>query len=217
MAESGADQRGGGIYAEVKVIGEDVCPIVSEIDRSDVEVTNINRVTDQDGTVIEEFTAPSHFSMDGDVKPVLEHDHGTVYRFNREYGGDCACDQLTDLGCPVAETRIRNNAVHLSFYAPDRNEVSSIISSLRKKFGNISLQYLCRDGDGAASELVIVDSARLTDRQREVLQTAYREGYFEYPRESNATEVAEKLDISLSTFMTHLVSAQSKILSELLS
>ncbi|MEF8887534.1 MAG: helix-turn-helix domain-containing protein, partial [Haloarculaceae archaeon] len=53
------------------------------------------------------------------------------------------------------------------------------------------------------------------DRQREVVETAYEMGYFEYPRESNATEVATALDIQPSTFTEHLTAAQGKLLGEL--
>ncbi|WP_415380720.1 bacterio-opsin activator domain-containing protein [Halosimplex sp. TS25] len=57
---------------------------------------------------------------------------------------------------------------------------------------------------------------RLTDRQREVLVTAYRCGYFERPRDRTGAEVAEQLDISPSTFSQHLRAAQRKLLSALL-
>ena len=72
-----------------------------------------------------------------------------------------------------------------------------------------------RDGedDGA---LVPVDVGRLTDRQREVLETAYGMGYFEYPRGANASEVAGELGIEPSTLAEHLAAAQSKLLAELL-
>lgn len=45
---------------------------------------------------------------------------------------------------------------------------------------------------------------RLSARQREVLRTAYLSGYFESPRERNATAIAHSMDISQPTFSTHL-------------
>jgi hypothetical protein len=70
------------------------------------------------------------------------------------------------------------------------------------------------DGDGER-DLVPVDRGRLTERQAEVLSTAYEMGYFEYPRDSNATEVAAELGIRPSTFTEHLSAAQSKLLEDL--
>ncbi|WP_436909545.1 bacterio-opsin activator domain-containing protein [Halosimplex marinum] len=55
----------------------------------------------------------------------------------------------------------------------------------------------------------------LTDRQLEVLVTAYRAGYFERPRETTGAEVAAGLDISPSTFSQHLRAAQRKLLGAL--
>jgi len=55
----------------------------------------------------------------------------------------------------------------------------------------------------------------LTDRQREALEVAYRAGYFEWPRESSAEEVAETLDISRPTFQAHLRKAEDTVLAGL--
>ncbi|WP_336345041.1 MEDS domain-containing protein [Halalkalicoccus ordinarius] len=54
-------------------------------------------------------------------------------------------------------------------------------------------------------------SDELTDRQLEVLKTAYASGYFESPRERTGTEIATTLDISQPTFNTHLRTAHRKL------
>jgi len=54
---------------------------------------------------------------------------------------------------------------------------------------------------------------QLTDRQLAALETAYRAGYFEDPRESTAEEVAEALDITSPTLHQHLQAAHRKLLS----
>jgi GAF domain-containing protein/predicted DNA binding protein len=48
----------------------------------------------------------------------------------------------------------------------------------------------------------------LTDRQREVLHTAYRSGYFESPRVRSGTDLAATIGISGSTFSQHLRAAE---------
>ena len=57
--------------------------------------------------------------------------------------------------------------------------------------------------------------AHLTERQQEVLRTAYASGYFQTPRESTGKDVAELLEISQPTFNHHLRAAQRKLLSML--
>ena len=51
----------------------------------------------------------------------------------------------------------------------------------------------------------------MTDRQREALEAAYRAGYFDWPRESTAEEVAESPDITSATLHSHLRKAESRL------
>ncbi|WP_251343750.1 PAS domain S-box protein [Haloplanus halophilus] len=54
---------------------------------------------------------------------------------------------------------------------------------------------------------------RLTDRQREALTAALSAGYFEWPRENDGREVAERLGITQPTLNKHLRLAERKTLS----
>ncbi|MFC7194592.1 helix-turn-helix domain-containing protein [Halosimplex aquaticum] len=87
---------------------------------------------------------------------------------------------------------------------------------MNEAYGSVRIDRIARTGDDGDEDLVTVDRGRLTDRQREVLETAMDMGYFRRPRSANATEVAAELDISPSTFAEHLASAQSKVLASLL-
>lgn len=53
----------------------------------------------------------------------------------------------------------------------------------------------------------------LTDRQQQVLQAAYVNGYFERPRERTGRELAAELGITQPTFSQHLRTAQQKVFS----
>ena len=53
----------------------------------------------------------------------------------------------------------------------------------------------------------------LTDRQREVIRTAYESGYYEVPRETTTEAVAAELDIDPSTVAEHLQRAERNLLS----
>ena len=52
----------------------------------------------------------------------------------------------------------------------------------------------------------------LTDRQREVVRTAYESGYYEVPRETTTEEVAAELDVDPSTVAEHLQRAERNLL-----
>ncbi|MFB6360081.1 MAG: helix-turn-helix domain-containing protein [Halobacteriales archaeon] len=53
----------------------------------------------------------------------------------------------------------------------------------------------------------------LTDRQREVLETAFEMGYYEVPREVSNEEVSAELDLDSSTVAEHLQRAERNLLS----
>jgi DNA-binding CsgD family transcriptional regulator len=58
--------------------------------------------------------------------------------------------------------------------------------------------------------------AALTPRQREVLRTAHRLGYFAVPREASTAEVAAALGLDDSTVAEHLQRAERNLLDRLL-
>jgi predicted DNA binding protein len=57
---------------------------------------------------------------------------------------------------------------------------------------------------------------RLTDRQQTAMETAFSAGYYEWPRESTAEEVAEAMDISSPTLHEHLRAGERKLLQSFL-
>lgn len=65
------------------------------------------------------------------------------------------------------------------------------------------------------SQFVTRVLTRFTPRQLDVLRTAYLHGYFEWPREHKAAEIADELDVSTPTFSQHIRAAEGK-LTELL-
>lgn len=67
-------------------------------------------------------------------------------------------------------------------------------------------------GEGLFSTL----DTELTDRQREVLVTAYESGFFQSPRETTGEQLAALLDLSQPTVTHHLREAQRRIFATLL-
>lgn len=53
----------------------------------------------------------------------------------------------------------------------------------------------------------------LTERQREVVRTAFEMGYYEVPRAASTDEVAAELDLDASTVTEHLQRAERNLLS----
>jgi len=57
----------------------------------------------------------------------------------------------------------------------------------------------------------------LTERQREVLRTAYEMGYYDVPRGASSEEIAAELDVDASTVAEHLQRAERNLLTRHLS
>lgn len=56
--------------------------------------------------------------------------------------------------------------------------------------------------------------AQLTDRQREVIEIAYQEGYYEVPRQASAEDIASELQVDASTVSEHLQRAERNLLTQ---
>ncbi|MFT4903739.1 MAG: putative DNA binding protein [Natronomonas sp.] len=76
---------------------------------------------------------------------------------------------------------------------------------------NISIQQVGQYSPGTRDML-----SMLTERQREVFETAVERGYYDIPRQVNQSELADALECAPSTIDEHLRKAESKMLSALL-
>jgi len=214
----------GGIRVELSIDRPDECPLAAMTGAGEASHSLSKSTSDrnEDGAVTEEFTLDGGSVVeppDGvDVNEVFSYGSQSVYRFTREADSGCACERIEDFGCPVADVYVDGETLHLTFHAPDTETLSEVLDNVRDRYPSVSIDRLIRSsGEETEDErLMLVDRGELTRRQQEVLQTAHEMGYFEYPKGANATEVAEELDISASTFTEHLSVAQSKLLSSLL-
>jgi len=55
----------------------------------------------------------------------------------------------------------------------------------------------------------------LSERQEEILRTAYRAGYYDYPRSVDSADLAERFEIEPTTVNEHLRVAESKLMTRL--
>lgn len=211
-----------GIRAEVTVSAGDACPVARAAREADVPTLSISRSVDPggEGRVTEEFMLDVEEGdppENGGLTPVFTYGSKRVYRFERELGRGCPCEVVERFDCPVVDVHTREGDLYIVFHARDMAQLRSVIDDLADRFATVDVQRLLRSNDDEPGHnLVMVDRGELTRRQRDVLETAHRMGYFDYPKEANAGDVAEALDISPSTFAEHLARAQDKLLTPIL-
>ncbi|MDB2245107.1 helix-turn-helix domain-containing protein [Halorubrum ezzemoulense] len=222
-ADDGVAAAHGGVRAGVAIHGTEGCPVVAASTVHDGPITGVNW-THVGDTHTEEFRARDPDAVDraeGVPTPTSVVDLGDerVYRYDRPRDGACACRIIEELDCPIADARAEDGVLLLTLHLPDLERLRDIVSALDGTAERVEVRYLVEGsarGD-EVSDRTLVDRGRLTDRQCEVLRTAYRMGYFERPRDANASAVADALDISPSTFAEHLATAQRKLLEETLA
>jgi predicted DNA binding protein len=219
-----------GIRAELSIDSPGGCPIATVSGETGTSSYSVSKsvAPGDESTMTEEFV------LDADVDPETSTEHDIdselsdpevifsygdkqVFRFSRERGTGCPCEQIEQFHCPVVDVHTRDGTLYLAFHAPDMERLSDALSALRDHYPAVTVQRLLRSRvDHEESDLVFVDRSVLTERQREVLETAHEMGYFEHPKGANAGEVADELDISTSTFSEHLAASQRKLMDALL-
>jgi predicted DNA binding protein len=208
-----------GIRANIRIANATSCP-VARASEDGVACYNVSKRVEPDtGRVTEEFATDANGDLEDveGLESVFSYGQKSVYRFQRDFGDDCACEMVEQFNAPIDEVQAENGDLSMTFHAQTMDDLRDAVGTLRDSYEGVDVQRLVssKDEDGA-DDLVFVDRGELTARQREVLKTAFQMGYFEHPKGANAGEVAEELGITTSTFTEHLAASQSKLLKTIL-
>ncbi|WP_181685102.1 response regulator [Halorhabdus salina] len=115
-------------------------------------------------------------------------------------------------GVIVESTTVEDDAVIVEVQLQSHDAVSSTVVALERDFDAVSVQAVTEHDWPAGDTASGFDA--LTDKQSQALRAAYHYGYFEQPRGSTASEIAESLGIAHSTFLQHLHRAQQQVFDD---
>ncbi len=123
---------------------------------------------------------------------------------------------LIDHGAVVRSTTVDTRGADLVVELPARDAVRTTVESVGAAFVDVSVRSVTEVTypNTDSTEVSSIDRSELTDKQAAALEVAFHHGYFEKPRGSSATEIAEALDVAHSTFLQHLRAAQQKLFTE---
>lgn len=190
------------------------------------DVVVLGSVPRDDGGTIQYLTvtggdpAAVREAIDGHaaVAGVAIVDEGTTTRLEVETTARVPERLLAARGAVVHTTTIDSEGATIRADLPVTDDPRAVAEHLEESFGVTTLHS--PHGDAPAAESLVgghgLRGADLTAKQRAALEVAHRQGYFERPRRTTATELAETLDISHSTFLQHLHRAQEKIFERFL-
>jgi predicted DNA binding protein len=151
-----------------------------------------------------------------DAVRVVNHDGDTclLETTGERWFGSMFADQ----GGIVRSATVEGEEGTLVVETPSTTDVRGLVERFRERYPGTEL-LAHRDGRATGQtplELQAALESELTDRQREVLETAYSAGYFEWPRGSSGEEIADLLGITQPTLNKHLRLAERTAVSLLL-
>ena len=154
-------------------------------------------------------------ASEGSVRQVRGDDSGGLLEW-RVSGADLL-GTVVDHGAQVQSFEATDGRVDYQVEVANDEAVRSLLDALETRFDGVRLLAKRERASPleAATALPADTVEGLTDRQQEAIEAAYRAGYFDWPRESTAEEVATAMDIAPSTLHSHLRKAESSLLAAL--
>lgn len=161
----------------------------------DIDPSRIREVTDNT-VIIDEMR------IIRDTDPVV---------FELIVSGSCIATDVAPLTGMSRRIRFSERANRVTVVVPRDRDVQSFIAHVRDEHPDAKVvRRQTTDREATRSSPSVVDD--LTPRQQEVLQTAYYGGFFEQPRNSTGTDIADALDISQPAFSKQLRKGERKLL-----
>lgn len=109
---------------------------------------------------------------------------------------------------------LQNGTESFDLLLTSRDDLSLAVELL-ERFGTVEVKYVSREFQRKITPSVTVWHEMLESvpaRQREILNKALDEGYFEIPRQITLQELADEMDIAKTTASQHLRKAEKKIM-----
>jgi len=150
-----------------------------------------------------------------DCRVINDHEYGCLLEVTRSSSG---AEVMMEYGATARRADAESGRGTLILEAPHTANIREIVEAYQSYNPQSELltkrrvDRPLRTADQLRSEI----EDELTEKQLSAVSTAYFSGYYEWPRESTAEEVAESIGISASTLHQHLRHAHRKLLTALL-
>jgi len=106
---------------------------------------------------------------------------------------------------------VKDEKVRMNFLGSSK-EVTSFLKRIERLWPHYKIVSLVDAKFSPSSPI-----SRLTEKQRRALLTAFDLGYYDLPRRVSSEEIAKKLDLVSSTFISHRRKAERRILTEIIN
>lgn len=130
---------------------------------------------------------------------------------------DSLLKTFVDAGRSVTSATANNGELRLTVEVPSGSNISEIATSLTAAYPDmefVAKRFLDRRVR-TPEEFIGSITDRLSEKQQQALKAAHFAGYYEWPRDSTAEEVADSLGISGPTLHNYLRAANRLLIEEL--
>ncbi|WP_418284371.1 bacterio-opsin activator domain-containing protein [Halorubrum sp. DTA46] len=161
--------------------------------------------------VSDDYTAVKELPFVNSVRPVSETNEDITFAVTATESPPLA--RIAEHGGVVVAVTAEASSAELTIEAPPEQDVRGILDVFRAEYVNVELRSRVEreSRDRSLTEFAAAVDDRLTDRQRSALKTAELNGYFEWPRPVDGSEIAERMGITRQTFHQHLRAAERKL------
>ncbi|WP_247001225.1 helix-turn-helix domain-containing protein [Halosolutus gelatinilyticus] len=168
---------------------------------SNVDVDRLDRALDDDPTVAEHHKLLENGETD---------DEEYLYQIQYDEDVSSVCGTLYAHGGTVLGVRFVDGRWTLRLLFAERDELSNAVEAMESAGVHVDVRRMVEAGQDENLEA----TAALTEPQREAIAEAYRQGYYDVPREISLEELANELDISHQALSERLRRANRVLASE---
>lgn len=129
--------------------------------------------------------------------------------------GPTIAGTVSNLGGAIESIRLKDGRVQVVAEFSRRADINQVMNRLRDEFEAVRLVSRVYSEETETGRRVLAD-LDLTEKQVEALRAAYFSGFFDRPQIATADEVADTLDISRTTFLSHVRAAERTIFEHVL-
>lgn len=130
--------------------------------------------------------------------------------------GECIVTKVATLGVHIQLVTVGKDGCELHVSIPQNQDIQTFTRYITDQYSDITLTSQQDGKSDSRNAWIRVLRDNLTERQQDILVTAYYNGYFDRTRTRTGSEIAESFGISQPAFSKQLRVAQYKLLTAIL-
>lgn len=149
---------------------------------------------------------------------VVENETLEVVHVEKAIESECVGSIFGRYDCVPHITHAQEGMLSIMTFPPERELLSDLVAEMRAKGFEVSVKRLISLEDYAETGRkppLLCDVSVLTGKEREAVDLAIAEGYYDEPNGTSLQALADEIGISKSALSSRLSSAESKLMKDM--